>query len=91
VLQYLRQLFEYTAFVLAPVVDDRVDLVLVAAVAALVVLLFAALVVMPRRLRIAFPSVPVAGATPRVQYRVAPMHGRVVHHAARPRAPAMAL
>ncbi len=88
--QYLRELFEYTAYVLAPVVDDRIDVTIALAAAAVLVLVFAALVVMPRRVRIAFPLLVVVGSSPRAEAVVAPLRGRRVHHASLPRAPAMA-
>lgn len=90
-LQYLHQLFEYTAYVLAPVIDHRIDVTLALAVAIILVVVFAALVALPRRVHIGFAVAQICGATPRTRSRTAPLFGRRVRPTARPRAPAMAV
>ncbi len=83
----LQRMLEYVAFALAPHLDARLDLIATLAVGALLVLVFAALVAMPRRARVGFAVVPVATRPRRMTVVRHPLRGRRVRPVVRARAP----
>lgn len=87
----LQRMFEYAVFVLAPHFDARLDLVVSLVVGILLLAIFAALVAMPRRVRVStiLPR-PVATAR-RIDARIPELRGRGVRPTAQPRAPAWAV